>query len=210
MGIEDTCGMSNLPPPAVAAAMYQHRCPVSPFPQRSGSKETHSPQTTPPLPPDSNPPTTHEHELRSPKYRSMRTTVQQHSPRTHTLDHPRHTREGLEERTHKRTRLAADPRPSRQCLAACPRSSSDEAIKGSENDRPPDARIPAPAPPPPEQTSNHQHRSGPAQHAPAPPPHPGGAPRRLFNLSLHHFWRDFSGDPSHILGRPLRNTRQEP
>ena len=63
MGIEDTCGMSNLPPPAVAAAMYQHRCPVSPFPQRSGSKETHSLQMTPPLPPDSNQTTTHEHEL---------------------------------------------------------------------------------------------------------------------------------------------------
>jgi hypothetical protein len=41
MGIEDTCVMSNLPPLTVAAAMYQHRCPVPPFSQRSGSKETH-------------------------------------------------------------------------------------------------------------------------------------------------------------------------
>ena len=64
------------------------------------------------------------------------------------------TREGLEERTHKRTRLATNPRPSRQCLAARPRSSSEKKSKDQKNDRPPDARNPAPAPPPPEQTSN--------------------------------------------------------
>ena len=101
------------------------------------------------------------------------------------------TREGLEERTHKRTRLAADPRPIRQCSTTRPEAAArrNQGIR-----KRPAHQMHASQPPPPLLQSRHPITStdpGPVQHAPAPPP-PRAEPTPLPQFIASPFLAGFS------------------